>query len=90
MSWSASVSSVRAGEAGPELRKAFKVAYPKPTIEVAQQVEAAVRVLDTVVMSVTPELGVLVNVSASGHANPGHLKTPGWSNDTFTLTVYQV
>lgn len=90
MSWSASVSSVRAGEAGPKLREAFKAAYPKSSIEVQQQVEAVVRVLDTVVMSVTPEVGVLVNVVASGHANPNHHKTEGWANDTLTVTVSQV
>lgn len=28
-------------------------------------------------------------VSVSGHSNPGHKPTPGWSNDSVTINVYQ-
>lgn len=29
-------------------------------------------------------------VSVSGHANPGHVPTAGWSNDSITISIYQV
>jgi hypothetical protein len=90
MSWSASVSSVAARDAASKLRENFAATYTAPTPEVVEQFEAAVRGLEGALTVVQPDLDGLVNVAASGHANPGHLKTPGWSNDTFTLTVYQV
>ncbi|SDJ08249.1 hypothetical protein SAMN05444157_1642 [Frankineae bacterium MT45] len=31
--------------------------------------------------------GTLVNVTLSGHANPGHKPVKGWSNDVVTVTV---
>src|SRR5512142_3484513 len=31
-----------------------------------------------------------ISVSISGHANPGHDPAPGWSNDSMTVSVYQV
>jgi hypothetical protein len=29
------------------------------------------------------------SVTMSGHANPGHVKRPGWSNDGITISITQ-
>lgn len=29
------------------------------------------------------------NVTISGHANPNHERTPGWSNDGLSISIYQ-
>ena len=34
--------------------------------------------------------GDQVNVTVSGHANPGHAPTPGWADETVTITITQV
>lgn len=90
MSWSASVSSVRAVDAVAKLRENFTTGAAIRAPEVLEQFEAATRVVETVLLTVQPEMTGLVNVSASGHANPGHKKTDGWSNDCLSLSVTQV
>lgn len=90
MSWSASVSNVARRDAVAKLRENFAATYKEPTTEVTEQFEAACASCEAVFATVQPDLDGLVTVSAAGHANLGHQKTPGWSNDTFTLSIYQV
>lgn len=90
MSWSASASSVPARDAVAKLRENFATTYPTPTTEVVEQFEAAAKGLEGALASVQPDPEGLVGVSANGHANPGHAKTAGWSNDSVSFSVYQL
>jgi hypothetical protein len=90
MSWSASASNVVARDATSKLRENFATTNPNPTPEVLEQFEAAVRGVEGALTVVQPDLDRPVTVSASGHANPGHKPAQGWSNDTFSLSIYQV
>lgn len=51
---------------------------------IAKAIDAAVALAPAVQVP-----GAGLTVSLSGHANPGHAKTAGWSNDTITVNMYQ-
>jgi hypothetical protein len=90
MSWSVSASNVAARDAVSKLRENFAIGNPNPSVEVLEQFEAAVRGVEGALTVVQPDLDRPVTVTASGHANPDHKPAPGWSNDTFSLSIYQV
>ncbi len=90
MSWSASVSNVVAEDAIGALQDNFAKTYPTPIPEVAEQFAAAIEAVGAALLSVQPDKHGLVTISVNGHANPGHKKTDGWSNDSFSLSLYQV
>ncbi|NUO58983.1 MAG: hypothetical protein HOV78_20165 [Hamadaea sp.] len=56
--------------------------------EVCQQIDAAAAAAAALLTSGTLGEGPWF-VSLSGHANPGHKPTPGWSNDAITIHVSQ-
>lgn len=42
--------------------------------------------IDTLI-GLAASCGEYVSLSAAGHANPNHVPEPGWSADTFTLSI---
>jgi hypothetical protein len=90
MSWSASATNVVARDAVAKLRENFEATHIVSPPEVIEQFEAAVRAVEGALTVVQPDLDRPVTVMASGHANPDHKPAPGWSNDIFSLSIYQV
>lgn len=50
-----------------------------------EAIAGAIKAAVAVVPVVAPDQEVTVTLS--GHANPGHMPTAGWANDTVTITV---
>ncbi len=92
MSWSvqlADVDPMTVEEATRERYAAFKANYSDHA-EVYQamdeQFEAALNAARVLLVRGTVG-GGNVNVTLSGHANPGHKPRQGWANDTVTVSV---
>ena len=92
MSWSVTLTSLEPEDLEQAARKsytAFKANY-HDTDEVFEgmdeQFEAALDMARIALLRGIVGEG-LVNVSLSGHANPGHKPRRGWSNDTVTVNV---
>lgn len=47
-------------------------------------------VTDIILSGAVGDVGETYVVSVGGHANPGHEKTPGWSNDSISINIYQM
>lgn len=66
-----------------------------PKVELSEesldQLNVAKRAVNAIIL--TGAMGSVdetYNVSLTGHSNPGHEKTPGWSNDSLIINIYQV
>jgi hypothetical protein len=55
-----------------------------------EHIENAARAVEGIVNSEAFGKGALVNVNISGHAEPGHKKRDGWSQDTMSISLSQV
>lgn len=84
MSWSASFEVERDGSVGTitksgisglEATAQYKVAY-----------DAAIAIIGTHGVGFAKRF----KVSLNGHANPGHEPVSGWSNDSVSVSVYQL
>ncbi len=53
--------------------------FPAATNEAREQIDAALKAAGAILVTVVPDPEGEVTVSLSGHANPGHAKTEGWS-----------
>lgn len=93
MSYSVSANGVAVGEVEAQLTTTFET-YQK-NIEsndvdldaaAKEQFEAVKAAVKTLVDSGTLGSGK-VNITISGHANPGHKPTSGWANDAVTISV---
>ena len=89
MSWNVNAASVIAKDVIGDLQTRFAQQYPAPTPEVVEQFSAALDAITRAVPTVQPDPLGFISVSASGHANPNHVKTAGWANDSFAISLYQ-
>lgn len=97
MSWSTSISSTPASKVSEALESKRESALALIAAHHSEQLAAATEQFNQAVAAVrylavvcVPDEETLVNVTMSGHANPGHAPSPGWANDALTVSVTQV
>lgn len=91
MSWSFAVSNVGGADLEEALENAAEEAMKTHTYapqESVEQMMAACAAAAEFVHTGAVGLGPYV-VRLHGHANPGHIKPPGWSQSAITVTVEQ-
>jgi hypothetical protein len=86
MSWSASFKVDEHGEVVDESVNESNVDLPHHQ----DQYEAALNCVWDVLRTGALGRGKGFQVNLSGHGNEGHVPAPGWSNDSLSLTIYQL
>lgn len=95
MSWNFAVTNVTPSESRSALIEAsdrFFSAYnasPEEMEASKLQAYAAIEAADILAEQVQPDAEGKINITLSGHANPGAKKREGWANDTVTISVTQ-
>lgn len=93
MSWSFSIPATTVGEfaaAADAARAAAQANIEQSNPTGADQADEAVKAAKAMVASGTVGgADAKVGASLSGHGNPDHKPAAGWSNDSFSVSVYQ-
>lgn len=94
MSWNVTRTSIDPLAVEDELRRDyadFKARYNAAVEEIQAMDEQFEAVLNAVRIILQRKVvgDALVNVTLSGHANPGHRPRQGWANDAIHISVVQ-
>ena len=84
MSWGTN-GTVENGEAEYAMVSGMEVKEHEEQFHVAEKV-----LFDMIESGALGDPNGQYKFTMSGHGNPNHEKTPGWSNDCLTIGVYQV
>lgn len=88
MSWSIMPVQGRSDDADGLRAALIAKAQPQqPYGEEESRIAIAVAIDTIIQLAGQGVCGSYVQVSASGHANPGHVPEPGWAADAFTLSI---
>jgi len=87
MSWSASFKVIE-GDVDEDSVSESNVDIPQHSDQYEEALGAVWALLRTGAFGDSDETDF--QISLSGHGNPGHVPVAGWSNDSLTISIYQL